>query len=1055
MNMHEHPQKKILYGILIFLFLLSSQLYAQQQKTVSGVVKDAKGEALADLSVSEKGMGNATKTDADGKFSIKLKSTKTTLVFSYVGFLKQEKELISGDNNLSVIMKEDGTGLDEVVIMGYQDIQRRKTTGAIATVKGKDFENTPYATFDGMLQGRVAGLTVLSTSGEPGTNNIVNIRGSSNLGLADNAMQAPLYVIDNIIYDVSDIQAAYGNSSPLQAINPNDIESVDVLKDASASSIYGARAANGVIIIKTKRPATGKPEIRISAYNGVSGRPSMKPITVGAAERRLKSALLYQSGNYNWFNNGTISQMLTDSLNPSFNNNTDWQGLFLQSANINNVNVSIGASMEKFLYRFSAQRYYEEGVMMGFENENLTPRLLLQVNPTDNFQFETNLFAGFTKAKHGSGDDSKYPFNTWGFPSSFYEITDVEKSIYTGRYDGLMDRDNSFNLNGNFAGTMKKFVFQGLTLRTQFSFNINNNTRDLFRPALITGNRNLAQNWVNQNKRWEWETYFNYIKSINNVHNISAVIGTGLERNTSNQSYLSGSSDNSDYIKTVNNIPSGSDLFGSASIEERSRVSFFGRFNYDFKDKYLLSASYRMDASSRYSKDNRWGIFPSISGGWVLSEEPFFQGLKGAISFLKFRGSYGLTGRDPGSVYARYTNLTFDSNYFGSVLDNGLSGSQFTYNGVNVAYPNYSNSAISATIKWERSPQFNIGLDMNLLRDRVTVQADFYVRDSKDLVYDLTMPVTSGYSTISNNFISVRNSGVELTLISRNMAPGSPFQWTTNFNLAYNKNVVTNLPDGGKEINVGQIFMQRALNVGQPIYPFKVWQVDGVFATDNDVPIDPLTGNKLFDAGRGQYYRAGDPRRKDVNGDFIIDHNDKVDMGNPNPDFTGGFINQFSYKNFSLSTLISFVFGRTLWNGYLSDRLQDAGSESLYNTWGTNSAIAGDFNIDDFWRPNAGQSKYPTLFRNSVDNWHISNDTFVENASFVRLKNIQLSYTLPQNLIKRLKLRMLRVYTVVDNIAVKSWSSVPDPEAVQPNGYSTGNGYPIPKKWTIGLDLTF
>ncbi len=1052
--MHEHPPKKILLGILMMLFLLSGQLYAQQ-RVISGVVKDEQGKPLADVSVSEKGANNGTKTEAGGRFKISIQSAKPMLVFSSVGYLKQEYAVKSGNEIVDIVMKEDAAGLDEVVIMGYQDVQRRKTTGAIASVKGKDFENTPYATFDAMLQGRVAGLNVMSTSGEPGTNNIVNIRGSSNLGLADNAIQSPLYVIDNIIYDVSDIQAAYGNSSPLQAINPNDIESVDVLKDASASAIYGARAANGVIIIKTKRPAFGKPEIRISAYNGVSDRPSMKPITVGAAERRMKMDLLYNGGSYDWFNDGSISQMLTDSLNPSFNNNTDWQGLFLQSANINNVNVSIGATMEKFLYRFSAQRYYEEGVMMGFENESLTPRLLLQVNPTDNFQFETNIFAGFTKAKHGSGSDAKYPFNSWGFPSSFYQITEQEEAIYTGRYDGLLDKDNTFSLNGNFAGTIKKFIVNGLSLRSQFSFNVNNNTRDLYQPALLTGNRNYAQNWVNQNKRWEWETYFNYIKSINDVHNISAVLGTGIERNTSNNSYLYGYSDNSEYIKTVTGIPSGADLYGYATITERSRASFFGRLSYDYKDKYLVSASYRMDASSRYSPENRWGIFPSISAGWVLSEEPFFEPLKGAISFFKLRASYGLTGRDPGSLYARYTTLSFDGAYNGSVMDSGISGSQFTYNGVNVVYPDYASSASSTNIKWETSPQFNLGLDMNLLHDRITITPEFYVRDSKDLLYDLNMPATSGYSTISNNFISVRNSGVELTVVSRNMRPESAFQWVTNFNIAYNRNYVTKLPNGGQEIKVGPTWMERALNVGQPLYPFKVWQVDGVFATDADVPVDPLTGNRLYHAGTGQYYQAGDPRRADLNGDYIIDDNDKIDMGNPNPDFQGGLMNQFSYKNFSVSTLITFIFGRTLWNGYLSDKLQDAGSSTLYSTWGTSSGIAGDYDLNDFWMKDGDQTKFPTLFRNTVDNWHIANSTFVENASFIRFKNVQLSYTFPKSITERLKLKMLRVYGVLDNIAIKSWSTVPDPEAVEANGYSTGNGYPIPKKWTIGLDVTF
>lgn len=1026
-----------------------------QHLSISGIVRDQQGTPLAGVTVKEKGNSNTVVTNDNGRYMITVSSSGKTLIFSYVGFHSLEQTIPSGSSSLDVVLEEDASSLDEVVVVGYQDVQRRKMTGAVSSVKGVDFENTPYATFDAMLQGRVAGLTVLSTSGEPGTNNIVNIRGSSNLGLADNQLQAPLYVIDNIIYDVSDIQAAYGNASPLQAINPNDIESVDILKDASASSIYGARAANGVIIIKTKRPALGVPEIRISAYSGLSDRPAMKPITVGAAERRMKMQLLYSGGQDSWFYNGQLHQMLTDSLNPAYNHATDWQGLFLQSANINNINVSIGAAMEKFVYRFSAQRYYEEGVMMGFENENLTPRLLLQVNPIKNFQFETNVFAGFTKAKHGSGSDAKYPFTTWGFPSSFWEIGEVEEQIYTGRYDGLLDNDRSFNLNGNFAATVTEVFIPNLSVRSQFSFNVNNNTRDLYQPALLTGSRNWAQNWVNQNRRWEWETYLNYSKSVNDAHTVSGVLGVGLERNVSNNNYLSGWSDNSEFIKTVVGIASGSDLYGTSSIAERARASLFGRFSYDYKNRYLLSASYRMDGSSRYGRDNRWGIFPSISAGWAISEEPFFESLKEAVPFLKIRSSYGITGRDPGSEYASFTLLGYDASYYGSILDNGTNGSYYSYNGTNVLYPNYYDAATSATIKWERSPQFNVGIDLNLFKDRVTLTSDYYIRDSKDLVYDLMMPATSGYATITNNYISVRNTGVELTLLTRNLSPYSDFQWNTNFNIAYNRNAITRLPFGGQEIKVGPTWMQRALNVGMPLYPFKVWQVDGVYATDEEVPIDPLTGNRMYHAGTGQYYQAGDPKRADLNGDYIIDDNDKVDMGNPNPDWVGGMTNYITYKNFTLSALVTFVFGRTLWNGYLSDKLQDAGSSTLYTTWGPNSAIAGDFDLSDFWMKDGDQTKYPSLFHNTVDNWHIANSTFVENASFIRLKNIQLSYTLPKTISDKLRMRLFRIYAVVDNLAIKSWSTVPDPEAVEPNGYSTGNGYPIPKKWTIGLDFTF
>ncbi|WP_225551162.1 SusC/RagA family TonB-linked outer membrane protein [Sphingobacterium bovistauri] len=1040
------------YFLLFLLFLGSVHVFAQQ--TVTGIVRDRQGQPLGEVSVRELGGSISTKTKENGSYEIKVSTAGKTIVYTSVGYQTKQVK-VSSTNVLNVILDDATTSLEETVVVGYQNIQRKKMTGAVSTVKGAEFENTPYATFDAMLQGRVAGLTVMSTSGEPGTNNIVNIRGSSNLGLADNQLQAPLYVIDGIIYDVSDIKAAYGDASPLQAINPNDIESVDILKDASASSIYGARAANGVIIVKTKRPAAGVPEIRVASYAGISSRPAMKPITVGAAERRMKMGLLYAGGQYDWFNDNQIHPMLTDSLNPAYNHATDWQGLFLQSAPITNVNFSIGASMDKFLYRISVQHYYEEGVMMGFENKNLTPRLLLQVNPMENLQFETNIFSGFTKAKHGSGDDSKYPFSTWGFPSSFWEINDLEKQVYTGRYDGLLDDDRSISLNGNFAGTIKKFLIPELSLRSQFSFNVHNNTRDLFRPKLLTGSQNEAFNWVNQSRRWEWESYFNYSKLINSAHTLSGVLGFGLEKNISNNSYLWGRSNNSEVIKTITGIGSGPNLTGNSYIAERSRMSVFGRFGYDYKDRYLLSASYRMDASSRYSNTNRWGIFPSISAGWALSEEEFFKDLNSNVNFLKFRGSYGLTGRDPGGEYAHYSMLGYSGAYYGSVLDNGMSSSMYSYNGTNVVYPNYNTSATSATIKWERSPQFNAGIDISLFNDRIAINADYYVRDSKDLVYALQMPATSGYSTISTNFISLRNTGVELTLNSRNMSQRSPFQWNTNFNISYNRNYVTSLPDGGREIKVGPPWMERALNVGKPLYPFKVWEIDGVYSTLADVPVNPLTGDRIrHGSAGGTQYQAGDPIRRDNNGDFIIDDNDKVDMGDPNPDFIGGMTHSLAYKNWSISALTTFVFGRTLWNGYLSDKLQDAGSASIYSTYGPNSAIAGDFNMSDFWMKDGDVAKFPTLFRNSVDNWHIANSTFVENASFIRIKNVRIGYNIPQSFSKKFGMRSVRLYGVLDNIAIISWSTVPDPEAVQANGYSTGNGYPIPKKWTFGLDIS-
>ncbi|HTM99226.1 MAG TPA: TonB-dependent receptor plug domain-containing protein, partial [Pedobacter sp.] len=429
MNLKFKLSLSRLFGIIAML-LIPWQVYAQTK--ITGTVKDINGLPVPGATVMQKSTKNGISTDENGKFTLTLKADAPSILnLTMVGFMAKEVA-VDGKTTLNITLDEDTKSLNEVVLIGYQNIQRKKTAGAISSVKGKDFENTPYSTFDSMLQGRVAGLTVLSTSGEPGGNNIVNIRGATSVVLGQSS--SPLYVIDGVIYDVNDISSAYG-SNPLQAINPNDIESVDVLKDASAAAVYGARASNGVILVKTKRAVIGAPpQIRVATYFGVANKPALKPIQTGASERRLKMDLLY-AGNGSYPQLGNLNMMLTDSLNSAFNNNTDWQGLFLQTGLITNADASIAAATEKFSYRFSFNRFTEEGVMKGYDFTRITPSLFLQVNPSKSLQVQTSLFVGLTKSRHGQGDQTKYPFTTWGFPSSFWKIGKTEEELYSGRYE--------------------------------------------------------------------------------------------------------------------------------------------------------------------------------------------------------------------------------------------------------------------------------------------------------------------------------------------------------------------------------------------------------------------------------------------------------------------------------------------------------------------------------------------------------------------------------------------------------------------------------------------
>ncbi|MBO9566292.1 MAG: SusC/RagA family TonB-linked outer membrane protein [Niastella sp.] len=1038
---------------MIALILVSFAAGAQQK--VSGRITEKKtGNPLPGVTVKEKGVPNSLSTKEDGTFTLQLRTAKPVLEISFVGYARQEIT-VNGRASVEIILEEDTKGMEDVVVIGYQNVQRRKTTAAISTVKGKDIENIPYPTFDQMLQGRAAGLNILSVSGEPGANNIVNIRGNTSVSNSDgsigaNGISTPLYVIDGIAYDVSDVRSAYGNANPLLAINPNDIESVDILKDASAAAIYGARAGNGVIMIKTKRPKTGRPQFRVSSYVGISTRPAMKPVLVGAAERQYKMNLLRQQGTYE--NQGQVSQFLTDSLNPAFNNNTDWQGLFLQDAVIKNFDLNIGGAEERFAYRISMNRYEEEGIMRGFTLSRTTPRLFLSVKPYKGIEVTTDLYIGFTKAKHGPGNlNSIYPFTVSNFPSSFWRIDDQVRANYEGRNDKVRDDDRTTSLNGNTR--LIATLTPELTFTSSLSYNFGFARRDYLRHrSVTTNNRSDAINYSSNSRRWEIENYVTYTKEIKD-HTITALIGQGAEEQVNNVTSAQGNGVPFDAIQVIQGIPNGPNLSVTTSYEDRSRVSAFARVGYDYKGRYGIDGSFRTDASSRYSANSRWGTFPAVSARWNISEEPLWDKIKDIVSFMKIRGSYGITGRDPGNYYAQYRQLSTDVRYASSTLGSGASGNVITYNGVTAVTPNYAIPAPAANITWERSPQLNVGFDANFLRDRITLTMDYYVKDSRELVFNIPVPITTGYTTASNNYVDVRNKGLEVTLTTQNTGPRSPLKWSTTLNIAFNDNLVTKLPGNNRDFVYGPAWLQRTLTIGQPMYGFLVWNVPSVYASIDDVPVDPLTGQRIRWMG-GNFFGAGDGAKQDVNGDYNIDNLDKVYIGNPQTKLYGGIINSFSYKNFTVQVLCTFVSGRTLWNGYLSDKLASAGND-VVNRWGPYSGPASDFGDLEFWRKTGDNAYFPSLFTNNVDKWHIAQTIFTEDASFFRMKNINIGYTMPQKIAQKLRLRNIRLYSIIDNVFVLHNATVPDPELVSPDGYTNGNDYPLPKKFTFGLELNF
>lgn len=1060
------------FGLLLCctMFGLIFSVEAQNKSIVHGIVKDENGNALSGASVVEKGFpSNSTISDNSGHFTVDLKGSSRQITVTFVGYEPQTLKVPSSDF-LPISMKRANNNLNEVVVVGYQQQKRRNVTAAISSISGKEIKDIPEASFDQMLQGRLPGVSVLSSSGELGVRPSIVIRGATNIdyGNENGGNTGPLYVVDGVIYDVNSIGTSYGNTNPLSLINPNDIESIDVLKDASASAIYGARAGNGVIIITTKRAHHGKPQISVSAYAGVSTRPNFRNVYTGVAERSLKMDLLNTQLPYSNIQQGNIPIQLTDSLNPAFNNDVDWQGLLVRNnAMVNSQDVSIAGFAGTTSYRLSFNHYSEQGVLNGFSLDRLAPHLNLNIHPMKGMSINTDVLMSSERRKHGIGGSDGALFNSWSFPSSFVQLSPTQLSTYKGDINSY-DDDRIFAINGSV--NLLDTIMRNLSFNSNFSSTNYTDHYAYLSPEAVNGLQNTAYDINNTNPGWAWENYLTYSTTIKKNH-IALVAGTSSYSNSQSSSYATAQGINVTGITTLQTVPSGPNLSVNSSTQRKTTVSYYGRLTYDFDGKYLMTASMRRDASSIYSSDYRWGTFPSVSVGWIASDEYFFQPAKNIINFLKLRASWGITGNDPESWYAKYQALYPDASYLngttGTLATSGsyvyLGGTPSTYNGTTVISPfpynNYIfNAGVSASnsVRWEKYPQIDLGGDMTLFENRINLTIDWYQKDAIDkYFYNIPAQVTTGYAYYSGNYVNIRNRGLEIGINTRNFGQSSRFQWNTSFNISFNKNYVTKLPNGNRDYLFGPPWFQQSLTIGEPLFNYKVYKIDGVYATDADVPIDKITGKKM--TFQGAPLQAGDAKYVDMNGDFNIDLRDQVIAGNPMPKATGGFGNTFSYKGFSLNVFCSFITGRNIFNGYLSDYLN--GSRA-FQAWGSVAGPAAITNLlNQFWTNPGDQTKFPRLVYpngTNMDPWNIGSSYFVENGAFIKVKQATLTYTFPESWIRGMKLNRVNVYGMAENLyTFKKSKVIPDPELVDPTTGSANVVYPTAVKFTLGFNLEF
>lgn len=1014
--------RKIKLVLLAVIALLTQSAWAQN-KTVIGKVTDSKdGSPVIGASVTAKGSKIGTFSGQDGSFSFSMPQNTSVLVISGVGFETQEITL-TGPSVQIALKAGESRIMDEVIVTGYGSKIKKDLTGSIARVKGTEVANTPVSNFAQALQGRAAGVFVEANNGKVGEGVKVRIRGAGSISASND----PLYVIDGVPINTDELS---GNA--LADINFNDIETFDILKDASAAAIYGSRAAGGVVLITTKKGRAGRTNLSVNMQYGtnkptgyrdflnsaeyvellreaainsdrINGRNSLDPLQYpGSVLAGAETRLTRYSGYSDW---------------RKLETNTNWEKLaFNDDAKTKMVDVTASGGTEKTRFYISGGFSDQDGILILNNFQRISSRINLEHDASDRVKLGFNLSLSRTLSNRNNLD------NAFQTPMQLVALAPVtpprdQNGIYydtpvTTYYNGLIETEDSRFLSTTFRNIGNTYlnykILKGLIFKSEFGIDIQTQNDELFR-----GNRTLTGIGTNGYGQSDWyrnmtintNNYFNYVKTIGQKHDVDATLGMSYQKFTTDFTSVRGI----DFpVNALQRLASaGSITGGSSSLSQSAILSYFARANYKFNNKYLLSISGRVDGSSRFGKENKYGFFPSVSAGWILSDEKFLRSSK-FVSFLKLRGSYGLTGNDAG---------------FGDFAQLGLWGAA-KYNNLSGLVPT---QLANPSLKWEKSEQLDIGIDFGFFKNRITGEIDYYERNTNDLIYLIPIPGTSGFSTQTVNVGQMQNEGIEFVLNSTNFN-GNNFKWNTSLNVSKNKNKINKL-DGTQTIIPG--------NDGRFLNSLLVGQAIGVFYGPKFAGADPANGDAL-------YYLPDDKNTtKNYNsaGNFVV--------GNPNPDWIAGLNNTFSYKGIELGILFQGVFGNQIMNG-------GGGFMSASFDWYDNQT-RDQLNR---WRKPGDITNIPEL-RLAKGNGIGASSRYVEDGSYVRLKNLTLAYNVPTSILSKIKIRSARVYMTGVNLATFTDYTGWDPEVN--SDYRAGNRnqgsdfYSAPqiKSLTFGINLGF
>lgn len=1049
----------------LFLSLWVNEAFAQT-KTITGVVKDAEGTGLPGANVVQKGTANGTATDMNGEFRLTL-PTDATLVVSFLGFETQELS-VEGRSVFEVQLKEDAMVLDEFVKIGYQTVHKKDNTAAVSSIRSDALENIPVTSVSQLLSTQSTGVQSISLSGAPGSRGSLIVRGNTSISGqldANSAFSNPLYVVDGVQTSLEDL-AGYNVSNVdfLASLNPTDIESVDILKDASAAAIYGSRGANGVIIITTKKGmALDKPEFTFTANYGVQPKPELVPILSGAAERRAKMGMVEKWWLRDELFSTNIPIMLSDSLNPAFNNNVDYQGMFYQTGITQQYSLSMRGGSDATNYRLSVGYNDSKGVVTatGFERYTISGNINSKVGKKFTNQFQTNFVLTDNKTGQGNPYQSSYnmnnalPVNPANLNSSLFAITSSKRQSLKGELNEKLNTDRGISTT---LSNLARYEFMdGLALSSQLTTVYSTTKKNFYEPSTI---RPQGDGFASYSLYTRWnvstDTYLNYFKNFGD-HEVTGILGTKTDFNQYEEMGLNAIGFGSDAIQTINDRYTKEEIGGYTDLSENALLTYFGRFSYKFKEKYILMGTYSIDGSSRFGKDVRWAEFSSVSAAWVLSEESFIKPYTSRfLDLAKVRFSWGVNGKQFQQNYLRFGayNLGYGGNAYWA---NQMAVS--SYAGTTGVVPNY-NSIGNDKLSWENSTQLNIGFDLAMFDRRLNLTFDAYNKETDKLFFDVDFPAYSGYNTAKANVAGILNYGLESTINYHVFPRTNDLRLELTLFLTQNKNYISKLPNGNRDYNGGDY----GYVVGLPINLYMMFINDYIIDDLDQLPVNPYTGEPLTGKSAWAKIRPGFPVWKDLNGDYILNETHDFQLArdySPVPDFQGSFNINLQYKGWYLQAYSQFSFGADIKNTVLNSYMDsyDRGGTS----WATNGLA--DLSKYTFWeKPGDGAAgvRFPALYPagpglGAFYGFRGNQTLWIESGDYWKITNASLGYTFSKNsIIEKWGLTRLRVYANVLNPWMWQRSdAVVDASMVDAKGHVLGNGYPQAKTFSFGIDVRF